>query len=58
MYLTQSATYDHDLHYQLDVVGLADISNDTLCLCRIHRASPTKPKSFVPNLTAMETKST
>ena len=31
MYLTQSTTYDHDLHYQFDVVGLANISNDTLC---------------------------
>ena len=31
MYLTQSTTYDHDLDYQLGVLGLANISNDTLC---------------------------
>ena len=27
MYLTQSTTYDHELDYQLDVFGLANISN-------------------------------
>ena len=31
MYLTQSTTYDHERDYQRDVLGLANISNDSHC---------------------------